>query len=261
MMFQLTKRQHYVPDFYVRQWAGVDGKITCHDLAEKRTFSTNPINLLLERYFYQQDPDNPDNRIEKILSEMETACRPTFAKLAAEGQKAFKTADRRRAAWALQIAVTPVDLDNLKRFAAYQYLRVPGAIDRKTYEIQPSQMSDAAKNNALNPGRFVETGYEYLKRKFQSLKVQIFLSSGIDFITSDWPCFDLKDSSDAPSWAKKSDEIQAWFATWHQCIIGTQISGRRPKHRPITISRRLATYTSDCVTAICAPKHERESVV
>jgi hypothetical protein len=99
---------------------------------------------------------------------------------------------------AVQRTITTDDLYNLRRFAAYQYLRIPGAVDRKSFELDTSPIPDAAKDHALNPGRFVETGCRYVENRFQSLKVQIFLSLDTEFITSDWPCFDFKDSSQAP---------------------------------------------------------------
>ena len=36
-------------------------------------------------------------------------------------------------------------------------MRVPGAIDQKTSEVQPSEISESERAHALNPGRFVES--------------------------------------------------------------------------------------------------------
>lgn len=190
-MTHITKRQHYVPDFYLRQWADADGRITGHDLQETRTFCGDPANTLAQGYFYEEDPSKPDNRIEKILSAMESAVAPTFRKL-------FGSADLRAQARALQHLITREDADNLSTFAAYQYLRVPGAVAQKAHELEPSEMPQFARDHALNPGRFVEGGYNYVVGRFQKMRMLIFISPGREFITSDWPCFDMKDSDNSP---------------------------------------------------------------
>lgn len=129
---------------------------------------------------------------------MEGVCSVTFKKLFAHSQAVATSSDPRRAAATLQALITNDDVDNLSQFAAYQYMRVPGAIDQKTSEVQPSEISESERAHALNPGRFVESGYIYVRDRFRAMKLLIFASPGRDFITSDWPCFDMKDSSDSP---------------------------------------------------------------
>jgi len=81
---------------------------------------------------------------------------------------------------------------------SYQYLRVSGAISQKRHEIQTVTASNEAKEHGLNAGRFVESGYNHVKQRFQDMKMLVMLSKGQDFITSDWPCFDMKDSCSSP---------------------------------------------------------------
>ena len=197
-MTQLTKRQHYVPDFYLRQWADASGKVAVHDLATPKSFSCDPANVLLQRFFYEEDATNPDNRVENVLASMEGRCATTFDKLHRAGQIASKEQDKRRAARAVNAALSDADIDNILIFAAYQYLRVPGAIDQKEYETQVSGIPQEERNQALNPGRFVESGYSCIRDRFRSLKILVLISSGTEFVTSDWPCFDLKDAATAP---------------------------------------------------------------
>ncbi|MBF0185823.1 MAG: DUF4238 domain-containing protein [Magnetococcales bacterium] len=195
-MSKLTRRQHYVPDFYLRHWADPKGNVTCHDILERKTFTCDPTNALVQSYLYEEDPSQPDNRIENILSSMEGTCSLTFKKLFAQGLAA--STDDRKAAAALKSLITDSDADNLCQFAAYQYMRVPGAIDQKAYELLPSEIGEAERAHALNPGRFVESGYAYVRDRFKAMKLMIFVSPGREFITCDWPCFDMKDSPDSP---------------------------------------------------------------
>jgi hypothetical protein len=197
-MSQLTRRQHYVPDFYLSQWANPTGQVTCHDLAKDVIFTCNPANTLVQSYFYEEDPASPDNRIEKILSVMEGACAATFKKITSISATAASDRGAGNLAESLRRELGNDDLDNLSQFAAYQYLRVPGAIDQKAYELQPSDLTEAERVHALNPGRFVESGYAYVNCRFKAMKMLMLVSPDREFITSDWPCFDMKDSPNSP---------------------------------------------------------------
>lgn len=186
------------PDFYLRQWSGAKGRITCHDIAESKTFACDPANALAQSYFYEEDPSRPDNRIEDILAVMEGACSVTFKKLFAQFLAPAATVDPRKEVRALQGLITEEDADNLSRFAAYQYMRVPGAIAQKAHELKLSEVPEYDRTHGLNPGRFVESGYGYVADRFKAMKLMLLASPGREFITSDWPCFDMKDSPDSP---------------------------------------------------------------
>ena len=183
-MTTLTRRQHYVPSFYLNQWASASGHITCHDLAKDSAFTCNSVNALVQSYFYEEEPAAPDNRIEHILSRMEGVTAPIFTKIASiavAGGSSKKIADT------IRKELSNGDLDHLSGFAAYQYLRVPGAIDQKDYELQTAAKTEAERSHALNPGRFVESGYTYIEDRFKAMKLLIMVSPGREFITSDWP--------------------------------------------------------------------------
>ena len=197
-MSHLTRRQHFVPDFYLSQWANHKGQITCHDLIKDSIFTCGPANVLAQSYFYEEDPTAPDNRIEQILSTMESASAPVFKKIAAISGHITSDNGVDTITNSLRGELTEVDLDNLCQFAAYQYLRVPGAMDQKVCELQANAMAEADLVHALNPGRFVESGYVHVKDRFRSMKILIMVSARREFVTSDWPCFDMKDSLASP---------------------------------------------------------------
>ena len=192
-MSELTRRQHSVPDFYLSQWANPNGQVTCHDLSNDAVFACNPAKARVKSHSDEEDPAQPDNRVENILSAMEGVSAATFKKIATVANR-----DVAKLAAGLRSALTDADLDNLSQFAAYQYLRVPGAIDQKAYELQPSEVPEADRVHALNPGRFVESGYAYIKDRFKAMKILMLASPDREFITSDWPCFDMKDLPNSP---------------------------------------------------------------
>lgn len=193
MKSQITRRQHFVPRFYLAQWENANGKVIVHDLTDDSTDERNPKNILWEEYYYEEDSAAPDNRVEDILGKVETDAAVVFNKI-----RSFEDADPNKTAERLNSDLSNDDIQVIRRFAAHQYFRVPGAIDHKRFELQPSGIPDAVKEMELNPGRFVESGVAYREDVFQKLRMLLFVSSGHDYITSDWPCFDMADSDDAP---------------------------------------------------------------
>lgn len=198
-MTDLTIRQHHVPDFYLTQWQDTaKGTVHCYDLADGKHFTPAPKNILAGRYFYEEDLAKPDNRMENQLASMERESSHAFRHLAALDFSDLRPDDKRGYSRRATKTLTAEVCQALKTFANYQYLRVPGVIAAKRGELQASALGGADLERQLNPGRFVESGVAYTQHRFQSLIMQVCLSQTVDFITSDWPCFDMKDSALAP---------------------------------------------------------------
>jgi hypothetical protein len=193
MKNQVTRKQHFVPRFYLAQWENAKRQVVVHDLADDTTEEKNPKNIFWEEYYYEEDPTSPDNRVEDILGKVETDVAVVFKKL-----RSFHDVDPNKIVRRLKSRLTNDDIQIIRRFAAHQYFRVPGAIDQKRFELQPSGIPESVKEMALNPGRFVESGVAYLEEAFQKLMVLLLVSPAQDYITSDWPCFDMQDSDYAP---------------------------------------------------------------
>jgi len=213
-MSTLTKRQHNVPAFYLRLWSaqGSD-KVTCHDLVEYRSFDVSPDGILARGYFYEEDPSTPDNRVERLLSQMEGESSSHFKQLANLPISDFDAASYKNILAQVENSFSAETCKAIKTFAAYQYLRVPGAIEQKRFEMGLSQPS-TPNEDPLNAGRFVDSGIAYVHDRFQELKLMILVSVGQDFITSDWPCFDFKDSNLSPILGEEignSSEVVAYL--------------------------------------------------
>lgn len=192
-------KQHQVPDFYLSQWQGEKGTVQCYDLIDNKHFTPAPKNILAGRYFYEEDPANPDNRMENHLAEMEHESARVFKSLAALDFSDLSRYDMRGYSLRATEALTKDVCRTIKTFANYQYLRVPGVIAAKRSELEASALNRDELDHHLNPARFVESGVAYTQGRFQSLRLQVSISQEEDFITSDWPCFDMMDSEMAPA--------------------------------------------------------------
>jgi len=193
-MTQLTKRQHFVPAFYLRLWHKKHNgsALVCYDIQEMRSFQSSPDKILVKQNFYEEDSKNPNNTVEKILGQMESKCSVVFNQLGSIEIDTSNSLKEKKCLQQVESALINNSASLLKEFAAYQYLRIPGAINQKKYEMQTNCMPEPMKEKALIAGSFVQSGFTHIKQRFQTLKMLILISKGEDFITSDWPCFDLK---------------------------------------------------------------------
>lgn len=192
---KLTRRQHYVPAFYLEHWSNANERIACHDLANDRVFETGCENVLVQSFFYEEDPTQPDNRIENKLAEMEGRASVAFRKIAGWSGRSDQLLCHH-----IESEVDRTGIELFSEFAAYQYLRVPGAIALKELELtlgspEKFQATDAGW---LNPGLFVEEGYDKVIRQFREMKMTFIVAPGQPFITSDVPCFDFQRSRNLP---------------------------------------------------------------
>ena len=66
-----TKRQHFVPRFYLKEFARADGKLRVVDLQEGREYVPSPENVAVETRFYDVRMDGQDYSAEDWLAELE----------------------------------------------------------------------------------------------------------------------------------------------------------------------------------------------
>jgi len=135
----ITKRQHIVPVFYLKSWQAAGGNfLHLYDLEHKRVHKTNPESALVRRYYYEASRTSPDNRLETILAEMEGRASSVIHRINDIVDRSPSFSDESRLKKDLRTFLTEDNRRTLKEFAAYQYLRIPGAIERKAYELRPA---------------------------------------------------------------------------------------------------------------------------
>lgn len=203
MTDQITKNQHHVPQFYIKLWADNSNQVYRYDLKNQYAKQTGTKKILSDEFYYEEDPNNPDNRIENLLGEIETEAAPIIKSLSEIINKYPLYSQDRQIKKEIEQFLTPTRQSIIKKFSAFQYLRIPGAVEQKEYELQGSSLQKTQIDYGLNPGRFVESGFDYLEDRFMTLKMMINYSYDGRFLTSDWPCFDMKDSDDAPLLAEE----------------------------------------------------------
>ncbi len=105
------KRHHYVPQFLLSRFTDAAGLVATIDLKSGRTFPQAKANAAAETGFYavENEDGTTDNRVEHVLSEIESHAAVAIARLCDED--VFPPTDNDRSA--------------LAGFAALQYVRTP----------------------------------------------------------------------------------------------------------------------------------------
>ena len=67
-----TKRQHYVPRFYLKPFVRPDGKLRVSDLQEDREYVSSLENVAVQSGFYDVDVDGHAYSTEDWLGELES---------------------------------------------------------------------------------------------------------------------------------------------------------------------------------------------
>jgi len=79
-----TKRQHYVPQFYLRPFAGQDGNIRVADLEGRSEYRTSIKNVAVETHFYDLEVEGLSVSLEGWLARLEGEATPVIRRLIAD---------------------------------------------------------------------------------------------------------------------------------------------------------------------------------
>ena len=169
-----------------------------HDLIDAKCFGTGPANALVQSYFYEDDPAKPDNVFENYLASMEGRAKTAIDAVVAEALAVPEGKRGLHGRGSISQAINDNYMADTIEFVAFQYFRVPGAAEQKRFEVSVSPGTAEEKEAALRPGQVTFQGFRYAIERFRRMKRQLFVSQSQDFLTSDRPSFDLKDSDDSP---------------------------------------------------------------
>lgn len=156
-----VKKQHYVPQFYLKRFTKDGNSLFVFDKIEKRIFETNMINVANERYFYDitwhGDLSTLDTQlIEKELARIETLFSENIELLLAEVEKRKNFAK--------------TDMSTLGNFIVIQWLRTKNF--RTAYIEDWKKMIKGELNKELKARNIKISENEYeirIKEDFQKV--------------------------------------------------------------------------------------------
>jgi len=78
------RKQHYVPQFYLRKFTGAKDMLLVFDRDKKETYRSKPLGIAAQRDFNRIDVEGMDaNAVEKVLSEFEGETAPHLDRIIA----------------------------------------------------------------------------------------------------------------------------------------------------------------------------------
>lgn len=215
MSGSLTKKQHFVPQIYLQGWAkdrwdkanGSAKTVRAHFKERDKSEDRNPQSILVEKWFYEEDSQTPNNEVERIFGKYETGwsrCMGFLDSVLASAEKiykedvAYKQAGESLNQFLARTLISacstlPAHAEAIKVFAGISYFRTPAALERKISELQndPLVKANMSSVNAnawwLAKSALAST----LLDRFKSLHIKFLIASEGSFVTSDRPCFDV----------------------------------------------------------------------
>jgi Protein of unknown function (DUF4238) len=163
------RKQHYVPQFYLRAFTNQNGQLFVVDAKQKKHFLTSPQNVAAERDFNRVDVEGMDpHALEKALANFEAEIAPAIERVKKEG--AFKDAADRIAvvnlicALALRNPRKRENIDGVMEEILQRMMEMALA----TKERWESQVEQMKAEGVLEES--AETDYERLKKMVKEKK-------------------------------------------------------------------------------------------
>lgn len=211
----LTKRQHYVPQTYIRGWSkdrwnnGSDSPKTVRVYFKDKNKheDRNPESILKKNWFYEENSAVPNNEIEKIFGVYESQWSPCMKSLDScldnaieihQQESKSKNGVEPLNSYLMRTLVEMVSNlpkypEIIKIFAAICYFRTPAALESKISELHADPaVKDSFFSIDMNSWWLAKNALSStLIERFKSLNIIFLLASEGSFVTSDRPCFDL----------------------------------------------------------------------
>lgn len=187
-------RQHYVSQFYLESWCDEKSQLNVHDKGSGATFSPSPLNVLNERYYYEDPQSSPTNELEQKFGVYEGAFGTTlkFLKVVIDG--AIQNAQPIAATLADMLENLPRHAVALKEFAAASYFRTPAALStmREQLAADGGPLATKAFEALTSPYALSKDGFDStLIQRFHELSMIVGYTDGDRLFTGDWPCYPL----------------------------------------------------------------------
>jgi Protein of unknown function (DUF4238) len=141
------RKQHFVPQFYLRGFVGEKGQLFVIDRPSQKTFRTAPKNVAAERDFNRVDVEGMDpNAVEKALAEFEGKVAPAFDRV-----KAAKSLDNKEDRDTVMNLICALTIRNPRQRATIsdfigevaQRVAKIGLETKERWESQVAQMKEA----------------------------------------------------------------------------------------------------------------------
>jgi len=211
----LTKRQHFVPKTYLRGWSKDRWSkksrgaptIRAHFKLELKSENRNPDSILYEKWFYEEDPQSPNNELEKLFGQHETnwprymGCIDGAIESAIEIYDTNPNSKDSGESLNQYVMRTLVSLLNalpqysecIKVFAAISYFRTPAALERKISELKDDPRAKEVLSHSKQNAWWLATNAltSTLIERFKSLNIKLLVAMDGSFVTCDNPCFDV----------------------------------------------------------------------
>ena len=140
MKEKITKKQHYIPQFYLKNFAGNDGKLWVYDRIEKKYFKSDPKDICCEKYLYEMPWENANPKLGKYI--LPNQIEDDFAKKESEYSKLLEKitkicsySQNKRA-----LVCHKDEKRLLASFVANIFLRNPWSLERANINSVPDEL-------------------------------------------------------------------------------------------------------------------------
>lgn len=174
-----TKRQHYVPQFYLRQFEDKDGFLWVYDKRDKKEFKCRSENICQEKLLYETKWENADENLGKyvLFNDIEHLFSEKEGKYAQVISRVLKVCTPQQKKNVLICSSDEKKL--LAEFAVNLYVRNPWIM--KVFELDhiPEELEGNQELQAMREV-FSQLGFGNMDSLVKAIQKKAFMSDGFD---------------------------------------------------------------------------------